>query len=92
MSGSTSASVLLEPLFKADGSCPTLGDPFRDMTETAKLIFDEEGDVRWYVDDWLEQFIHNNPVKPTSDAVKILMAERFASRTKGNYTAIYMWR
>jgi hypothetical protein len=78
--------------FDKNGSCPSLGDPYREQTETAKLIFDEDGDVRYNVYFDLVTFCQNNPVKPFSDAVRIVMAQEMGGNTKGSYPAIYMWR
>lgn len=77
--------------FDKDGNCKTLGDPYREPTNTAKLIFDEEGSLRDEAEEVLEEIIQG-PVNPMCDAVQILCAARFARKTKGNYSAIYYWR
>jgi len=78
--------------FTPDGDCPTLGDPYREGSETSRMIFDDNGNVNYSVYSDLRTFCQNNPVLPFSDAVKIIHAEEFASNTKGNYSAIYAWR
>ena len=82
----------LKDLFLPDGSCPTMGDPYRDRNPTVTALFDGYGDLREEARDFLYRFVAKNPVLPFSDAVLLLVAWQFSCGTKDNYTTHTLWR
>ena len=58
-----------------------------------EYLFDD-GNLKSGVSCKIQVFvIHNKKtIQPLSDVVRLYMASEFAMNTKGNYSAIYMWR
>ena len=86
-----------DELFDEKGNCPTLGDPYRDRTETAKLLFDERGNLTYEARKGIlgvvqSRQVSGQPIEPFCDIVRLIIADDFASNTKGHYSAIYLWR
>lgn len=86
-----------DELFDENGNCPTLGDPYRDRTETAKLLFDEQGNLTYTAREGIlgvvrDRKANDRPIQPFCDIVRLIIADDFASNTKGSYSTIYLWR
>lgn len=83
----------LDNIFDEDDRFKGYFDPFRQSDhEFYSILFDEDGDLKCGVDRELEIFVKSNDLPWDSDAVALIYADRFAMGTKGNYSAIYMWR
>jgi hypothetical protein len=66
---------------------------YTDILLHNKSIFDDKGNVHDEVYKAMVKYIVSTPtVRPLSIIVEIVMAVKFSRNTKGNYSAIYMWR
>lgn len=81
-------------VFDSNGMFQHKYDPFRyNDKEFHDYIFDDEGNINEFeFDQPLWGWIGEQKPSWESDAVKLYYAEIFSSNTKGNYSAIYMWR
>ena len=83
----------IKHLFDEKGNCPTLGDPFRDpYTGTKAILFVSEGYLKSSIELQLKEIANQPGARLFCDAVVLIIAERFACNTKGNYSTIYYWR
>jgi len=78
--------------FDRDGNSMSVGDPYRNRTPLASVMFDDKGMLTRVACEALEEIVAKRPVKPMCLAVRILVADRFAGNTHGNYSTIYLWR
>jgi hypothetical protein len=86
------ALAFLHQAFTDDGDCPTLGDPYRERNPMIDALFTEDGYLRDEAIGPLRAIAARFTTKPFSDVVVLLIADRFARNTKGNYSTIYYWR
>lgn len=88
--------MILQRIFNNSGNFVIEGfDPYRRRDEDVEMynfLFDEDGNLHEGMDDQLQTFINENRCAWHSDIVKLYWANEFAMNTKGNYSAIYMWR
>lgn len=90
--------MILQRIFNNSGDFIDKGyDPYRRReqdTEIHNFLFDEDGGLHehHYCQGTLHDFILKHNCSWGSDIVKLYWANEFAMNTKGNYSAIYMWR
>lgn len=85
----------LKHIFKDDGNFRFPYDPFRYTDKDRHFhsqIFDEDGDVHFDVAGNIYEELKNRQYAFNSDIMMVYYANEFACNTKGNYTAIYLWR
>ena len=84
----------LEDLFDEKGFYKHGGfDPYRNKgMKGYDFLFDEDGNVNIEIEYKICDFAKDNPVEWNSHVSQIIHAEEFASRTKGFYSTVFMWR
>lgn len=83
--------------FDTDGNFRIKFDPFRIGEDSPAIgiynhLFDEDGNLHNNVMEDIYRMVKVGNYHVFSDIVKLLHANDFAMNTKGNYSAIYMWR
>jgi hypothetical protein len=71
------------------------GDPYRDRPGSGTVggdHFDSDGYPTPELLRDAERVCRAGTAHPTSCAARVYHAEQFANKTKGNYSACYMWR
>lgn len=82
----------MRSFFKDNGNFKIGQDPYRNQNNEFYHTFFEDDYLSVAAITFLEKFIHQKGIEPMCDAVKMLVADRFANNTKGNYSTIYLWR
>ena len=84
----------LEDLFDEKGFYKHGGfDPYRNKgMKGYDFLFNEDGNVNIEIESRLYEFADRYKVSWNSHISQMINAEQFASSTKGNYPANYMWR
>jgi len=82
--------------FNKDGSFRIPFDPYRISEDHPAIgIYNtlfEDGDLGWEASIEISRMVLSGEYPANSDIVKLMYADDFAMNTKGNYTAVYMWR
>lgn len=85
----------LRSIFDYQGNFKEPFNPYCESEdERYKLLFDEDGNLNYEAEKFMNDFIHNNihDIGPFSDIVCLYHADIFSGNTKGNYSTIYYWR
>lgn len=82
----------MRAFFKDDGDFKIGQDPYRNQNNEFYRTFFDDDYLCMEAIEFLESFICSKGIKPMCDAVQMLVADKFANNTKGNYSTIYLWR